>query len=133
MVVRKKTTTKKRIVRKTASKRARSTGRCARDKMVRKAPVRRRATASKRVAGGTKKKIGVIIHFFDGIGVAVIKLSGTIKLGDQLSIEGATTNLKQKVASMQIEHKTVTQAKKGQSVGMKVKGKVKEKDMVYKL
>jgi hypothetical protein len=34
---------------------------------------------------------------------------------------------------MQIEHKNVSQAKKGESVGMKVADKVREGDMVFKV
>jgi hypothetical protein len=34
---------------------------------------------------------------------------------------------------MQIEHKSVTEAKKGDSVGIKVSEKVREKDKVYKI
>jgi hypothetical protein len=33
---------------------------------------------------------------------------------------------------MEIEHEKVKQAKAGQSVGMKVKGRVRESDTVYK-
>jgi hypothetical protein len=34
---------------------------------------------------------------------------------------------------MQIEHKSVTKAKKGDSVGVKVSEKVRERDKVYKI
>lgn len=78
------------------------------------------------------KKIGIISHFFSHINVAVIELSGTVKVGDEIQIQGATTDFTQKVDSMQIEHKNVQEAKKGQSIGLKVKDRVREGDEVFK-
>jgi len=80
-----------------------------------------------------KKEIGEITHYFTKIGVAVIKLSDKIKAGDKISIEGATTDVQQKVDSMQVQHKDVKEAKKGDSVGMKVKDRVREGDKVFRL
>jgi putative protease len=80
-----------------------------------------------------KKLIGEITHFFGHINVAVVKLSAKLKDGDKILIEGATTNFEQEAKSMQIEHKEVKEAKKGDSIGLKVKDKVREGDSVYKL
>jgi translation elongation factor EF-1alpha len=80
---------------------------------------------------GEKKLVGKITHYFGKIGVAVVELSGDLKTGDAVSIEGPTTNFKQGVESMQIEHKPVTTAKKGQSIGMKVSDRVREGDEVF--
>lgn len=80
-----------------------------------------------------KKLIGKVAHYFTNIGVAVIELEDTLKVGDEISIEGATTNFTQKVDSMQIEHDNVQEAKKGDSVGLKVVDKVREGDQVFKV
>ena len=80
-----------------------------------------------------KIQIGEISHFFAHISVAVIKLSGKLKVGDKILIEGATTNFEQAVESMQIEHKEVKEAKKGESIGLKVKERVREGDKVHKV
>ena len=80
-----------------------------------------------------KKLVGEISHFFDKISVAVVEVKSEIKTGDTILIEGPQTNLKQKVESMQIEHEKVAAAKKGQSIGMKVAGPVRKKDLVYKV
>ena len=85
------------------------------------------------MAEGEKKLVGKVSHFFTHISVAVIELSGPVKQGDELSIEGATTNFTQKLESMQIEHKEVAEAKKGQSIGIKVKDRVREGDLVYRV
>ena len=78
-----------------------------------------------------KKLVGKVTHYFAKIGVAVIELSDGIKVGDNVTIEGATTNLKQRVDSMQIEHRPVQAATKGQAIGMKVADRVREGDDAY--
>ncbi|MBN2330444.1 MAG: translation elongation factor-like protein [Candidatus Aenigmarchaeota archaeon] len=80
---------------------------------------------------GEKKPIGAITHYFTKIGVAVIELSGKLSVGDSISIEGATTDVSQKIGSMQIDHKPVKTAGKGQSIGMKVVDRVREGDDVF--
>jgi translation elongation factor EF-1alpha len=80
-----------------------------------------------------KKLVGRITHYFTNIGVAVIELEDTLKVGDEISVEGATTNFTQKIDSMQIEHESVKEAKKGDSVGLKVVDKVREGDQVFKV
>lgn len=80
-----------------------------------------------------KKPIGKIAHYFTKIGVAVIDLSGELKVGDRVSIEGATTNFEQVIDSMEIEHNKVQNAAAGQSIGVKVSQRVRQADLVYKL
>jgi putative protease len=80
-----------------------------------------------------KTKIGKITHYFTNIGVAVIELEKTLKVGDKISIEGATTKIEQTVDSMQIEKEKVQEAKKGQAIGLKVKDRVRPGDLVYKV
>jgi translation elongation factor EF-Tu-like GTPase len=78
------------------------------------------------------REVGRVSHFFARINVAVIELKDTISVGDKIFIKGPTTDIEQTVDSMEIEHEKVKQAKAGQSVGMKVKGRVRESDTVYK-
>ena len=80
-----------------------------------------------------KELIGKVTHYFSKIGVAVIELSDNLKVGDEISIEGTATNISQKVDSMQIEHKNVQKAVKGESVGLKVSDRVREGDLVFRL
>ena len=77
-------------------------------------------------------EVGRILHFFGHINVAVVDVTGTISVGDKIAIKGPTTDIEQTVDSMEIEHAKVKQATAGQSVGMKVKGRVRENDTVYK-
>ena len=78
-------------------------------------------------------QVGKVSHYFTKIGVAVIEVTdGSIKVGDELHIKGHTTDFKQKVVSMQIEHDEVEMAEPGQSIGMKVNDPVRAHDIVYK-
>ncbi|MBX5328811.1 MAG: translation elongation factor-like protein [Candidatus Bathyarchaeota archaeon] len=77
-------------------------------------------------------EVGRVTHFFPKISVAVIELTKPLSVGDTILIKGPTTDFEQVVESMQIEHKNVQQAKAGQSIGLKVAERVREKDMVYK-
>ena len=78
-------------------------------------------------------EVGKIAHFFSKINVAVVELTDTLSVDDRIRIQGPTTDFEQTVDSMQIEHAIVKTATKGQSVGLKVKDKVREKDTVYKV
>ncbi len=80
-----------------------------------------------------KKLIGKIAHFYSKISVAVIELTDKLSVGDEISIEGPSTNFTQTVDSMQIEYKNIKDAKKGNSIGLKVINEVKENDSVYKM
>ncbi|MFY9397451.1 MAG: translation elongation factor-like protein [Desulfomonilia bacterium] len=78
-----------------------------------------------------KKLIGKVTHYFSKISVAGISLDGTLKVGDIISIEGATTKFQETIDSMQIDQKTVTEAGKGDLIGIKVKDRVRVGDNVY--
>ena len=78
-----------------------------------------------------EKQIGRIAHYFDKIGVAVIELEKPLKVGDTIHVKGATSDFTQKVNSMQVEHKDIDKAKKGDSVGLKVSEKVRPNDKVF--
>ncbi len=80
-----------------------------------------------------EKIVGKISHYYPKISVAVVEVIDNIKTGDKIHIKGATTNFEQAVKSMQIEHESIKEAKKGQSIGMKVNEHVREGDQVFKL
>lgn len=80
-----------------------------------------------------EKSIGEISHYFGHIGVAVIKLSDKLKTGETIRIVGGETDFEQEVESMEVDHKKVAAAKKGESLGLKVNQKVREGYKVYKI
>ena len=77
--------------------------------------------------------IGKITHYFSNIGVAVIKLSDVLEVGDKIRITGGETDFEQTVDSMEVEHKKIEKAKAGDEVGLKVSEKVREGYKVYKV
>ncbi len=79
-----------------------------------------------------EKLIGKITHCFNNINVAVLQLiDDELNVGDTIHIKGHTTDFTQVINSMQIEHKSIQKAKKGDDIGLKVDNPVHEHDEVY--
>ena len=80
------------------------------------------------------EEIGRITHYFSKISVAVLEITaGTLKIGETIQIKGHTTDFTQSVESMQQEHQSIPEAKKGDSIGMKVEKPVRDGDRVFKV
>ena len=77
--------------------------------------------------------IGKVSDFFARPVVAGIELTATLKLGDKNHIKGHTTDLEFTVDSIQINNVDVSEAKAGDSVGIKVSDRVRGGDTVYKV
>ena len=77
-------------------------------------------------------EIGTVMAFYANIEVAAIELTDSVKVGDTIIFRGFTTDLELKVDSMQIEHESVQEAKAGDQIGVKIPGKVRKNDRVYK-
>ena len=81
-----------------------------------------------------EKEIGHISHYFDHISVAAIEVTDdTIKVGETLHFKGHTTDFEMQVESLQIEHESISEAKAGDSIGIKVPEKVRIGDKVFKV
>jgi len=81
-----------------------------------------------------EEKIGIVTNYYTQISVAAVEITdGIVSLGDTLHFLGRTTNFESKVDSMQIEHKSVAEAKKGESVGIKISEIARRGDKVYKI
>jgi len=78
-------------------------------------------------------RVGTVTHFFDRLGVAVLQLSQPISVGDTLHFLGHSTDFKEDVASLQIEHRSVTQGQPGEDVAIKVSQRVHPNDAVFKV
>ncbi len=79
------------------------------------------------------KSVGKVTHYYDKLGVAIVELAVSLKVGDKIKLEGHGSDFEQTVSSMQVEHKDVKQAKKGEVVGLQVANKVKEGVIVSKV
>ena len=79
-------------------------------------------------------EIGIVTNYYNKISVAAIKITdGTISVGDTLLIYGYCEEVEICVNHMEINHKSVVKAKKGESVGVLVPEKVRKGEVVCKI
>jgi len=79
------------------------------------------------------EQIGVISNFFEHVGVAAIKLTDEIKIGDTIRIVGGDKDFTEVIDSMQIHHKNVESAKPGDEIGIKISDKARKGYKVFKV
>jgi putative protease len=77
-------------------------------------------------------RIGKITHYYDHIRVAVLELTGELKVGETIHIHGHTTDFNQQVDSIEIEHQKIESAGPGTEVALKVIEPVHEGDILFK-
>ena len=115
---------KKRVTKKKVVKR----------RVIKKKAVKKRAVKKTRVVKKAKENIiGTVTHYFPHVRAAVIKLKAPLVIGDVLKFKGHTTDFLQNITSMQIDRVPITQAKKGQEVGLLVDSRVRQHDTVSKI
>ena len=143
-VKRKKAPARKPAIRKTLAPKKKAPARKAaprraapkREPAARPAPVPRPAAppAAPRGPLPGEERVGFVTHYYGHLSVAAIRLeSGSLRVGDTIRILGHTSDFRQRVDSMQIEHQPVTEAGKRQEIGIKVTQHAREHDDVYKV
>lgn len=86
-----------------------------------------------RVQEAGRVPVGSVERFFDRIGVAAIKLTAGLKVGDLIEIGNEDEAVRQRVSSMQIDRVDVEEASEGDSVGIKTNHPVPAGSLVYKI
>lgn len=76
-------------------------------------------------------QVGKVTHYYDKLGVAIVKFAKSVKAGDTLRFGTEENGFDQIVQSLQLNHAPIAQAKKGDEVGIKVDKKAKEGTPVY--
>jgi hypothetical protein len=76
--------------------------------------------------------IGRVTHYYPKIGVAAVVLDNHITRGDRIHIYGPHEDVHQPVTSMELDHVPISEAEKGQDIGIKVIERVHEGDFVYR-
>lgn len=116
----------------------------AKKKSVRKSPTKvKKGPAKKKTPAGKQPRmvkealaalpVAEVTHYFPHVNAAVLKIkTGEIRIGDELYFKGHTTDFRQKVVSMQIDHQPVQIARKGDDFGVEVGSRVRAGDLVYK-
>lgn len=80
------------------------------------------------------ERIGVVTHYYSHLAVAVVKLEAArLRVGDTIHIRGHTTDFKQRVDSLQVNHAAVQEVGPGDDFGLKVRDHAREHDIVYKV
>ena len=120
---------KKKIVKKAKRKTVKT-----KKKQARKKAVKQTASMKVIASGASLEEVGVVTHYFPHVEAAVVKMTkGSLMVGDEIIIKGHTTDFREKVDSIQLEHAPITSASIGQEIGLKVKSKVREHDVAYKI
>ncbi len=80
------------------------------------------------------KKIGRVIHYYDKIGVAVLDLTESLKVGDRIKLtRGGEDLFEQTITSLQVNHKSVDVAHPGDDIALKTNNKAKESSEIFKI
>jgi translation elongation factor EF-Tu-like GTPase len=80
------------------------------------------------------ERIGIVTHYYSHLSVATLRLeSGTLRVGDIIHIRGHTTDLSQRVESLEVNHASATEVGPSEDFGLKVDGHVREHDVVYRV
>jgi hypothetical protein len=95
---------------------------------------KKKASPKKKVSAPKKvKPVGTVTHYYAHIKVAIVKFNTKIKAGTELYFKGSTTDFKETSKSMQFDHKPVAAAMPKKQIGIKLKKRVREGDLVYKI
>jgi len=76
--------------------------------------------------------VGRVTHYYPKVGVAVVVLDGHLVYGDMIHIKGPHDDFHQTVMSMELDHEPITEADAGHDIGIKVRQKVHEGDIVFR-
>jgi len=80
---------------------------------------------------GEEKQVGTVTHWYDKLGVAVVKLSGKLSKGDSIKVKRGDEEFEDTVASLQIDRTDVASAKKGDDAAIKLSQRAKEGSAVF--
>ena len=76
-------------------------------------------------------KIGQVIHWYDKAGVAVIKLSHHLGVGEVIKVRRNEAEFEAPVDSMQINHQNISAGEAGEEVAVKLPEAAREGALVY--
>lgn len=77
--------------------------------------------------------LGKIKNYFSHLNACALTLEAGLSVGDTIRIKGHTTDLTQKVESLQVNHLGVQSAAAGEDAAIAVADKVRIGDAVYKV
>ena|SRR5215831_258654 len=78
-------------------------------------------------------RVGAVTHYYSHIMVAAVRLEVALSVGQMIHVVGHTSDFRQRVDSIQIEHAQVPEAIGGDEIGLKVVQHAREHDVVYRV
>jgi hypothetical protein len=75
-----------------------------------------------------------VTHYYSHLSVVALRLEpgSTLRVGDMIHIRGHTTDFSQRVESLEVSHRPVTEVGPNDDFGLKVIQHAREHDVVYK-
>jgi len=82
-----------------------------------------------------EQRIGVVTHYYSHLSVAAVQLEPGAKLrvGDAIRVRGHTTDFRQTVESLEVNHAPATEVGPNDDFGLKVVEHARQHDVVYKV
>jgi hypothetical protein len=78
-----------------------------------------------------QKPIGTVTHWYDKLGVAVVKLTSKLAKGARVKIKKGEEEFEDTVSSLQIDRKDVDSAKKGDDAAIKLSQRAREGSEIF--
>jgi putative protease len=124
--VKKKVVKKKAVARKAKAKKAAP--------KKKPAPKPKAAPKAAPVALPGEERIGMVTHYYNHLSVAIVQLeTGTLRSGETVHFRGHTSDFRQMVGSMEVNHAHVDAVTAGTSFGLRVNEHAREHDVVYRV
>jgi len=81
-----------------------------------------------------EEKVGEVVKYFAKPSVAAVKITqGQLEVGDTVKFTGHTTDFSDTIESIEVDNKKVEKAVEGDFIGIKVSGRVRSGDEVFKV
>ncbi|MBI5882519.1 MAG: hypothetical protein HZB91_05380 [Elusimicrobia bacterium] len=88
-------------------------------------------TAEQQIVGAVF--LGKVINYYSHLKVAILVLEAPLAVGDTIRVKGHTTDLTQRIDSLQVAYQSVQSASAGEGVGLKLADRVRTGDAVFKI
>lgn len=81
-----------------------------------------------------EERIGEVMKYFSKPSVAAVKITdGSLSVGDRVRFTGHTTDFEDTIESLEVNNEKIETAKVGDYIGVRVAGKVRPGDEVFKI
>jgi len=77
--------------------------------------------------------LGRVEDYFAHVGVVALTLQAPLSVGDMIRVKGHTTDITQKVESIQINHQPVQSASSKDAIGIRIADRSRKGDAIYKI